>query len=104
MKTRSMDLCGRQAVAASVMAVTLIASPVFLNDAKAGDDSPYYEMSCRQLWYERNVIFAERGQCFKTQRAIRTFGKRCYPPYGRLPGRLKSIVNKLRQIERAKGC
>lgn len=72
--------------------------------ATAGDDGPYYEMSCSQLWYERNVIFAERGQCFKTQRAIRTFGKRCYPPYGRLPARLKSIVAKLKRIERQKGC
>ncbi len=30
--------------------------------------------ACQQLWYERNAIFKQHGYCFKTSRAIRTFG------------------------------
>ena len=30
--------------------------------------------SCGQLWYQRNAIYKSAGYCFKTQRAISTFG------------------------------
>ncbi|MEO1265498.1 MAG: YARHG domain-containing protein, partial [Pseudomonadota bacterium] len=90
-------------VAAIAMAFASI-SFLSMDSARAGDDGPYYEMSCSQLWYERNAIFAQRGHCFKTQRAISVFGRGCRPPYGRMPQRLKSIVRKLRRIERQKGC
>lgn len=30
--------------------------------------------SCDQLWYERNAIYKRAGYCFKTPRAISTFG------------------------------
>jgi hypothetical protein len=30
--------------------------------------------SCDELWYQRNSIFKAAGYCFKTSRAIRTFG------------------------------
>jgi hypothetical protein len=30
--------------------------------------------SCDQLWYERNSIYKTAGYCFKTPRAISTFG------------------------------
>lgn len=70
----------------------------------AGDDGPYWEMSCNQLWYERNAIYAQRGQCFKSQRAISVFGPRCYAPFGKLNSYQSSIVRKIRSIERSKGC
>jgi len=39
----------------------------------------YRCMSCDRLWYERNAIFARKGYCFRTRRAVRVFGYRCYP-------------------------
>jgi hypothetical protein len=30
--------------------------------------------SCYDLWYERNLIYAQNGYCFKTSLAKRTFG------------------------------
>ena len=30
--------------------------------------------SCGELWYRRNSIYKAAGYCFKTARAIRTFG------------------------------
>ncbi len=80
-----------------------------LGTVQAGDDSgsgtSYYAgLSCGKLWYERNAIFASKGQCFKTNRAIATFGKACFPPYGRLPGHLSRVVKEIKRWERRKGC
>jgi hypothetical protein len=61
-------------------------------------------MSCSQLWYERNAIFAQEGYCFQTPRAIRTFGRRCYPPYGRLNRWERDRVSEIKYWERVKGC
>ena len=66
--------------------------------------SEYQCMSCYQLWYERNSIFAEEGYCFRTRRAIRVFGRRCYPPYGRLTPWERERVNEILYWERVKGC
>jgi hypothetical protein len=64
----------------------------------------YRCMSCYQLWYERNAIFARKGYCFETRRAIRAFGPRCYPPYGRLNRWERETVNEIKYWERVKGC
>jgi hypothetical protein len=64
----------------------------------------YDLMSCRELWYERNGIYAGRGYCFETRRARRVFGRRCYPPYGRLRGWERRVVNAIRRYERRRGC
>jgi hypothetical protein len=64
----------------------------------------YRELSCGQLWYERNSIFAEYGYCFKTPQAINTFGRGCFPPYGRMPPRAQRTVNEIMHWERRKGC
>lgn len=64
----------------------------------------YSSLSCGQLWYERNAIFAEYGYCFQTQQAINTFGRRCFPPYGRLPPSAQQRVNEIIYWERRKGC
>ena len=61
-------------------------------------------LSCGQLWYERNSLFAQYGYCFQTQQAIATFGRRCHPPYGRLPPGAQSRVNEIIAWEQRKGC
>lgn len=64
----------------------------------------YYAMSCDDLWYARNAIYAEKGYCFKTPRAQAVFGPRCYPPYGQLSPYEQQQVSAITQTERAKGC
>lgn len=61
-------------------------------------------MSCEQLWYARNEIYAEKGFCFKTQRARAVFGRGCFPPYGRLTPREQRRVSEIEQMEFRKGC
>lgn len=61
-------------------------------------------MSCNQLWYARNSIFAEKGKCFKTQRAIAAFGLRCHPPYGDLTQSEKIRVSEISYWEGQAGC
>lgn len=61
-------------------------------------------MSCDELWHERNAIYARNGYCFKTPKAIATFGKSCFPPYGELQGQEKNRVTEIRIWEQQKGC
>lgn len=65
--------------------------------------SPGY-MSCDQLWYARNEIYAREGYCFETPQAIAVFGRGCFPPYGQLSRSEKERVNQLQTWERIKGC
>lgn len=60
--------------------------------------------SCDRLWYERNAIFAAKGHCFQSQRAIAAFGPGCFPPYGQLSAAEQRRVNELQRIERQLGC
>lgn len=58
-------------------ALTLIAVAwTFLDGAisSAAAQDELSVMSCGDLWYRRNAIFARNGFCFKTDRAIRVFG------------------------------
>lgn len=64
----------------------------------------YRNMSCDELWYERNAIYAAKGYCFETRRAIRTFGRACFPPYGRLNQAEQRAVDNIVSWERRKGC
>ena len=61
-------------------------------------------MSCGDLWYARNAIYAAKGYCFQTAQARATFGAGCFPPYGALSGSEKARVNELQMWERRKGC
>lgn len=61
-------------------------------------------MSCGELWYARNAIYASQGYCFKTRRAQNVFGRRCYPPYGRLSNSQQRRVNNIVYWERRKDC
>ncbi|MEZ5850260.1 MAG: YARHG domain-containing protein [Hyphomicrobiaceae bacterium] len=64
----------------------------------------YAHLSCGQLWYQRNAIFAQYGYCFKTPQARAAFGPRCYPPYGQLPPHAQRQVNAIVYWEQRKGC
>ncbi len=76
--------------------------------AQAGSNSSgvsyYSTLSCGQLWYQRNAIFAQAGFCFKSKRARAVFGPRCYAPYGKLSSAKRSVVNEIKRWERRKGC
>lgn len=61
-------------------------------------------MSCSELWYARNAIYARKGYCFKTDRARAVFGPGCFPPYGALNQWEQRRVNELQYWERVKGC
>lgn len=80
----------------AAMAQTLFATPAFAQD--------YGAMSCSQLWYARNKIYADNGYCFKTARARREFGAGCFPPYGRLSGYDRQRVNDIQYWESQNGC
>ena len=90
---------------ASVALVALVAGAgIIAGSAPAQAQSGYASMSCGQLWYARNLIYANRGYCFQTQRAIRAFGPRCYPPYGRLTQAEQRRVADIQRWERRRGC
>ncbi len=98
---------GRHVRALSVLAVLAVAATA--SSAHAGDDSGggtnyYAQLSCAQLWYERNAILARHGYCFRSQRALATFGNTCRPPYGKLPGNLAGVVSHIRGWEQRRGC
>jgi hypothetical protein len=84
--------------------ITLMSVYVSLITPTQTNAQGYSRMSCYDLWYERNAIFARKGFCFSTRRAIRTFGRRCYPPYGRLSLLEEDIVDEIKYWERRKGC
>ena len=64
----------------------------------------YRSMSCSQLWYARNAIYADNGYCFQTRKAIRVFGHACFPPYGELSRAEQREVDLIVRWERRKGC
>ena len=51
-------------------AVTMVLAAATLGAAV----SLAYAQSCQELWYERNTYYKQGGFCFKTARAINTFG------------------------------
>ncbi len=69
--------------------------------AQAGD---FQGMTCSELWYERNSIYAENGFCFQTARARAEFGKACFAPYGKLSSSEQQTVKYIKQAERKKHC
>jgi hypothetical protein len=63
-----------------------------------------YGLSCGQLWYARNAIYARQGYCFKTDRAREAFGAGCFPPFGQLSGWQQNHVDAIQSVERQRGC
>ena len=64
--------------------------------------------SCGDLWYRRNSIYKQGGYCFKTTRAIRTFGNAgcAYDDEADVPlsPRQRQIVASIQAEERDLGC
>ena len=85
------------AFGATMTGAVLIGPPAALAQDAAG-------MSCGELWYARNEIYARNGYCFKTARARAQFGPGCFPPYGQLGGWEKRRVDELQYWERRNGC
>lgn len=85
---------------AAAAAMSLFLLPGAFTSAQAGPR----DMSCGDLWYARNAIYARNGYCFKTDRAIATFGRGCFAPYGDLSGSEQRQVSELKRWESRKGC
>jgi hypothetical protein len=68
----------------------------------------FAQSTCEQLWYSRNAIFKEAGYCFKSTRAIRTFGNAgCqFDEQEDVPlsNRQRQDVNDIQRAERALRC
>ena len=100
----------------SIFSVLLLATGFFISSSllsstdsqfsftRAANAQGYRYMTCGELWYARNAIYARQGYCFKTQRARRTFGPRCYAPWGRLTPSQQRRVNIIQSWERRYGC
>lgn len=84
----------------AIAAVVQMSAPVATTAVAQG----YSNMTCGQLWYARNRIYADAGFCFKTARARRTFGAGYFPPYGRLSGWAREEVNRIQAWEARNGC
>jgi hypothetical protein len=67
-----------------------------------------YESKCEELYIERNRIYKERGYCFKTPRAISTFGNAgCqYDEINQVPlsANERRLIGRYTQEERAYRC
>jgi hypothetical protein len=86
---------------------TLLAATAFVgicSTAVAQGEDRYSNMSCRELWHERNAIYAHNGYCFRTERAISVFGRGCFPPYGRLSPRERERVARIQRWEARQDC
>jgi hypothetical protein len=86
------------AAAGALVSLTTLGAP---SPAHAQD--PAY-MSCSELWYARNAIYARNGYCFRTARARAVFGPGCFPPYGALRGWERRRVDEIQMWEARKGC
>lgn len=66
------------------------------------------QASCSSLWYERNQIYKDAGYCFKTSRAIRSFGNSgcAYDDINDVPlsARQRAAVRDIAAQERRMGC
>ena len=94
--TRTGRLSRRIAAAAAGIAIILGATGALAQD--------YSSMSCYELWYARNAIYAENGYCFKTARARAVFGPGCFAPFGKLSGWEQREVSDIQYWERRYGC
>ena len=86
----------------AIRAILVPATLLLLGGAAMAQD--FGDMSCDDLWYARNAIYAEEGYCFKTEAALQEFGHRCYPPYGKLSRSEQAQVNAIQSWEARNGC
>ena len=67
--------------------------------------APAFAASCADLWYERNLIFAQAGYCFKTSLGKRTFAQyECWTDDPNLTAAEQRIVADITREERRRGC
>lgn len=88
----------------TLAAAAIAAMPILFAVGAATPAAAQSGMTCEQLWYERNAIYAAKGFCFKTQRARNVFGRACFPPYGKLTPAEQRRVNNIEQWEVYQGC
>jgi hypothetical protein len=86
------------------MAAAAMSAMLFLQLGGSAMAQDYRDMSCEELWYERNAIYADKGYCFETARARRAFGPGCFPPYGELNRSEQEEVEEIKYLEQRKGC
>ncbi len=101
MMSRKMNVMKHTALGAALVVATFALTPLASTPAQAQDAA---SMSCSQLWYARNKIYADNGYCFNTARARNVFGAGCFPPYGRLSGWARERVNEIQYWESQRGC
>ena len=86
----------------SVFALAVIGGAFPAQTAQAQENPA--AMTCDQLWYARNSLYAQTGYCFKTARARSVFGPGCFPPYGKLDGWQQQRISEFSYWERRRGC
>ncbi len=101
MSNRRMSILKKFALFGFVASI-VTASQVVMPSIASAQEAAY--MSCNDLWYARNKIYARNGYCFKTARAREAFGPGCFPPFGQLSGWEADRVNELQMWEQRKGC
>jgi YARHG domain len=71
-----------------------------------GASSPARAESCYDLWYARNLIYAENGYCFKTALGKQTFSDSydCYTSNPHLSKAERNEVASIKREERQRGC
>ena len=88
----------------ALLGAVLSVSPGLMAGNVSALAQSYQNMSCGDLWYARNAIYAEAGYCFKTARARSVFGPGCFPPHGKLSRSQQRQVDLITAQERRKGC
>jgi YARHG domain len=85
----------------SFIGLAVIASTFVL-----GAGAPARAESCYNLWYARNLIYAENGYCFKTQLGKQTFSDSydCYTSNPNLSKAERNEVASIKREERRRGC
>ena len=73
--------------------------------AATGFATPAAAQSCWDLWYARNLIYAENGYCFSTDLGRRTFADYdCWTKTPQLTRNEQARVNAIRAEEKRRGC
>ncbi|RCW24131.1 YARHG domain-containing protein [Ciceribacter lividus] len=93
----------RERISATVSMLAIVV-PLYAVTSAQAFAQDYGRMSCDELWYERNAIYAAKGYCFKTDRVRSVFGRGCFPPFGKLTRSETRRVNLIEQWERYYGC
>lgn len=98
MKSKKLGSIARSA------ALTVAAAGLLFEVGGSAMAANYAYMSCGQLWYARNAIYAQEGFCFKTTAGQNAFPNSCFPPYGKLTKWEAKEVAKIKYWENRKGC